>query len=96
MDDFPYQSAQAQLLPGDTLALITDGVTEAQDTQNALFGGARYDAILHDYAPQAGVGALVQAVQDGVAQFAAGREPADDLTMLALVWQPLRAQEKAG
>jgi ABC-type sulfate transport system substrate-binding protein len=53
-----------------------------------LYGSARVEAIL----PRIGGGAatarsVVDALQADVEAFAAGAEPADDLTILALRWQ---------
>ena len=41
MSDFDYRSARCQLVPGEMLCLMTDGVTEAQDATGALYGHAR-------------------------------------------------------
>ncbi|HET9820784.1 MAG TPA: CHASE2 domain-containing protein [Burkholderiaceae bacterium] len=87
MEGYPYASATRPLRPGQTLLLMTDGVTEARDVHGALFGTARVDAWLaaaqsRDAEPRALVEHLHAAVQD----FAHGTEPADDLTLLALRW----------
>ena len=66
---------------------MTDGVAEAQDAAGALYGHARVDrmmtAALRDDASARG---LVETVQADVHAFAAGTEPNDDLTILALRW----------
>jgi sigma-B regulation protein RsbU (phosphoserine phosphatase) len=36
-EDITWEQAVAQIAPGDTLVLYTDGVTEAQDAQEELF-----------------------------------------------------------
>ena len=87
MGDFDYRGGRLAMRPGELLCVITDGVTEAQDPAGALYGSARVEAIL----PRLSGGAatargVVDALQADVAAFAAGAEPADDLTILALRW----------
>ena len=87
MPDFDYRGARTRLLPGEMLCLMTDGVTEAQTPSGQLYGNERLQHLLQDLLHR-GVGArrLVEALQADVAAFAAGGEPADDLTILALRW----------
>jgi len=87
MPDFDYRGASTQLLPGEMLCLMTDGVTEAQTPDGRLYGNERVQLRLLEL-QQRGVGAraLVEALQADVTAFAAGAEPADDLTILALRW----------
>ncbi len=87
MPDFDYRGARTQLLPGELLCLMTDGVTEAQTRAGQLYGNERLQHLLLEL-QRRGVGAraLVEALQADVTAFAAGGEPADDLTILALRW----------
>ena len=87
VDDFAYQGAQCQLERGEMLCLMTDGVTEAQNPAAELYGSARAQARLVELS-QAGANAhaLVTGLQADALAFAAGAEPADDLTILALRW----------
>lgn len=87
VDDFAYQGAQCQLARGEMLCLMTDGVTEAQNPAGELYGSARAQARLIELS-QAGADApaLVTGLQADALAFAAGAEPADDLTILALRW----------
>ena len=85
--EFAYAGAQCQLLPGEILCLMTDGVTEAQNPAHELYGSARAEQVLRAQV-SAGRAAreLVIALQADVLAFADGAEPADDLTILALRW----------
>ena len=87
MPDYDYRGARLQLLPGEMLCLMTDGVSEAQTPDGQLYGNPRVQQRLLEL-QQRGVGAraLVEALQADVHAFAAGAEPADDLTILALRW----------
>jgi sigma-B regulation protein RsbU (phosphoserine phosphatase) len=63
----------------------TDGVTEAQDTKQELYSGARLERLLES-ALATTAKALIDFVRDDVRRFAAGAEQADDITLLAVRW----------
>jgi serine phosphatase RsbU (regulator of sigma subunit)/CHASE2 domain-containing sensor protein len=80
--DFDYPTETLTLAPCETLVLVTDGVTEAQDTQGVLFGCNR---LLAGKALGAGsASAICDAIQDEVRRFENGTEATDDLTVMAL------------
>src|SRR5205085_7321262 len=83
IDDFAYDAGHAQLVPGDTLCLMTDGVVEAMNPAGELYGRARLEVVLDEVRgdpPEK----IVEAVRADVARFAAGADPADGLAVLAL------------
>jgi sigma-B regulation protein RsbU (phosphoserine phosphatase) len=81
--DFPYPEERLTLAPGETLVLITDGVSEAQDEHGTLFGieGA-LDWLKQ--ADQSDPAALVSGLMRAVRAFEEPAEPADDLTVMAI------------
>ena len=83
LDGVVYRSRTLRLAPGDTLFLYTDGVTEALDTKDALFGEDRLVSSLK-VAVQAEPIAICNIVRVAVAAFAEGVPQADDITVLAL------------
>jgi serine phosphatase RsbU (regulator of sigma subunit) len=77
---------ERRLLPGDTLALYTDGVTEAFNAAEEEFGDHRLVETLrrhHDQPPPA----LVQSIADAVHQFSP-REQYDDITLIVAKCRP--------
>jgi serine phosphatase RsbU (regulator of sigma subunit)/anti-sigma regulatory factor (Ser/Thr protein kinase) len=89
-DGVPYRAHTLSLAPGDALFLYTDGVTEALDAKNALFGEERLAAALEaveDPEPHA----LCTVVRAAVAAFAEGMPQADDITVLAVRRPPAPA-----
>jgi serine phosphatase RsbU (regulator of sigma subunit) len=85
--DFDYRGAATRLQSGELLCLMTDGVTEAQTPDGQLYGNQRLQLqLLALQRRDATARQVVEALQADVARFAAGAEPADDLTILALRW----------
>ncbi len=83
MEGLRFKEHSFELQPGDTLFVYTDGVTEATDANNALFGMDRMLAALNA-ALEAGPEALIRGVHGAIDRFV-GRAPQfDDVTMLAL------------
>ncbi|MBR5287216.1 MAG: SpoIIE family protein phosphatase [Clostridia bacterium] len=85
MEDIRYRANELQLSPGDTLYLYTDGVTEATDTGENLYGDARLRSLLNR---QQGAGAkdICEAVKSDVDAFVGEAEQFDDITMLCLTY----------
>ena len=80
--EFPFPLEKIQLQPGETLVLVTDGVTEAQNAAEELFGRDRILGGKDAWARSAT--AICDAVRDEVRNFEAGTEATDDLTVMAI------------
>ncbi|MBR5449288.1 MAG: serine/threonine-protein phosphatase, partial [Clostridia bacterium] len=50
MEGIPYRAGELIMNPGDRLFLYTDGVTEATDTANELFGEERLQTFMNQNA----------------------------------------------
>jgi serine phosphatase RsbU (regulator of sigma subunit) len=73
---------KVKLQPGESLVLVTDGVTEAQDPRGAFFGR---DKLLPTNGLKGGeASAIVDAIHDEVRKFEGGAEATDDLTVMVL------------
>ena len=83
VDDFPYPIDHDRIEPGEVLLLYTDGVTEAENTDRALYSSERLTAALRK-APVVDAQRVVATVMDDVSRFVGGAEQADDMTLLAL------------
>ncbi len=86
LEGVPVAAGQIRLAPGDGLFLYTDGVTEAADHHNALYGDRRLQEKLRSLA---GTGAdireVIGAVQADVEVFIDGAPQADDITMMLVL-----------
>ncbi len=73
-----------QLMPGDTLMLYTDGVTEAQDEDDSFFGDERLKSLL-----LANAGRSANMIEDKVIaalyDFAGDAPQYDDITLMVIV-----------
>lgn len=83
LDSVDYKPLSLTLKPGDALFLYTDGVTEALDGKDELFGEERLSETLGTVASNA-PDAICRHVRVAVAAFAAGAPQADDITVLAI------------
>ena len=83
MPDVNYETAQMRLMAGDILYLYTDGVTEAKNLQDVLYGEMRLQQTLNA-APRGRLADVLHAVSDDVHSHVNGAAQSDDITMLAL------------
>ena len=80
--DLVYPLESLTLKAGEILVLVTDGVTEAQNEGQELFGSKR---LLADGALKAGTATeIVDGIRDHVRIFEGGAEATDDLTVMAV------------
>ncbi|MCX6287616.1 MAG: SpoIIE family protein phosphatase [Bacteroidetes bacterium] len=83
IEHFNYKSLKLTLSPGDILYLYTDGVTEAFNRQEELYGDKRLEDVLNANL-QSGHKEIVKTTLAGVAEFVSGKAPSDDITMMAI------------
>jgi phosphoserine phosphatase RsbU/P len=81
--DQQFVSSRVQLLPGDTLVLFSDGVSEALDPEQNEFGVGRLKSTLEEHL-RAPITELQEKILESVRQFARGARQADDITLLLL------------
>lgn len=85
--DFKYEQQETTLLPGTTLLLFTDGISEAMNASRQQYGTKRLLALLRqttERRPQQ----LIETVVGAVKAFVEDAPQSDDLTLLALSYTP--------
>ena len=87
MEDYPYRAHELQLEPGDIIYAYTDGVTEATDSNNELYGEPRLKEALNTQS-WSSMEELCKAIKKDVDAFVGDAPQFDDITMLAIRWQP--------
>lgn len=83
MEHARYREYELALHSGDTLFVYTDGVAEATDSQNQLYGTDRMLAALNRQ-KGAGCEALLRGLRTDIDAFVGDAPQFDDITMLAL------------
>ena len=86
MDGVKYKEYTIQLSPGDKIFLYSDGVPEATDSNNKLFGTDRMLEALNQR-PESSARNILADVQEAVDEFVGTAEQFDDLTMLCLEYR---------
>ncbi len=77
------REASIDLLPGDILVLYTDGITEAINDRNELFGMERLVQTIRSNGTLSSKD-LIEKIQDDVMRFADGQPQFDDITLMVL------------
>lgn len=80
VEDYQYHQDCTVLQPGDRMVLYTDGVTEAQNNQDELYGLTRFTELLQESLADP-IEQVQQHIQDELIRYQ-GAELADDITML--------------
>ena len=83
MEGLRFREHSFELHPGDSIFVYTDGVTEATDPDNRLFGTERMLEALNR-APDADPKTLLENVQTAIDGFVAEAPQFDDITMLCM------------
>src|ERR1700736_5773633 len=90
VQDAEYVTARVQLEPGGTLILFSDGVTEAMDPSEELYGVPRLREVLTGQSDCA-LDKLQKSILESVENFAKGAHQADDLTLLIVRYRSTAA-----
>jgi sigma-B regulation protein RsbU (phosphoserine phosphatase) len=78
-----YDSGHSQMASGDLMVLYSDGVSEAANLDDDLFGDERLEAALAEVAG-APEGTAIKTLAERVRTFANGRSQSDDITLVAV------------
>ena len=93
MEGVHYREYEWQLSPGSKLFVYTDGVPEATDASQQLFGTERMLAALNEKSDAAFPKQLLLSVRRAVDNFVNDAEQFDDLTMLCLEYLGSKKEE---
>ena len=85
MEDVKYHEYELQMEPGSSLFLYTDGLSEAINLNNQMFGTERIVEELNT-GPGRSPEETLRDVKEAVAEYIEGMEPFDDLTMMSFAY----------
>ena len=87
LEDFSYSSSRIRLQSGDLLLMMTDGVTEAHNPEQMLYGFERvmaYCSAIQDAHEKRSIVSVCQGLYDDVKRFAHDAEPSDDIAIMTI------------
>lgn len=82
LEDMEYPTESVSLGASDALVLYTDGITEASNADDEMFGIERLEEVVEAYGEESSEG-LAEAIMDAASQFA-HQGWQDDVTLMAL------------
>jgi sigma-B regulation protein RsbU (phosphoserine phosphatase) len=94
LSDWVYEGGLTQLKPGDTLFLYTDGLSETKNSTGELLGRKHVQQLAIEHATDT-ARQLVELMEAEVHRHAGDAEQNDDITMLAIKWQPNQMMMRA-
>jgi serine phosphatase RsbU (regulator of sigma subunit) len=95
LENAEFTAASLQLEPDDTLILFSDGITEAENPDEELYGVSRLREALAGQ-QNAPLDTLKQIVLDSVEEFSRGASQSDDMTLLIARYRaPVKAESPA-
>ena len=86
MEDMNYKTVSVTFEPGDKLFQYTDGVTEATNAENKLYGQERLTAVLEKYSSKP-LTELLPLVRADIDAFVGDAPQFDDITMLCFEYR---------
>jgi sigma-B regulation protein RsbU (phosphoserine phosphatase) len=81
--DVTYEEFSVSTQPGDSLVFFSDGIVDAENPQEDMFGNDRLEAVLNKNRRR-NAGQIADAVLTAVTAFQSGRERFDDETIVAI------------
>lgn len=86
LEGMKYQAGRMQLEPGDKIFQYTDGVTEAMNAQEELYGLHRLMDVLNEHT-QCSPKEILPLIKADIDRFVCGAPQYDDITMLCLEYR---------
>lgn len=97
MEGFDYVAQTTTMRAGDVLFCYTDGVTEAANEEDALYGEKRlFSSLMEVCEEPPHLRELLAAVRASLNRFVGAAEQSDDITMLALSYKGRAEKEGVG
>ncbi len=87
LEDIPFESSCESLQPGQVMVIYTDGVTEAQNHAEEMFGEERLYELIRQHA-DVPAQTLMEHIYQSVVDFTEGAPQFDDITLVVMKVEP--------
>lgn len=87
IDDFDYKTHQYRLAQEEFLCVFSDGITEAANASEELYGRKRLISALDEITSSTSAEEMIEQVHKSVHTYVAGAEASDDLTIMVIHWR---------
>ncbi len=95
MEGLPYKNHEIFINPGDKIFVYTDGVTEACDSENQLYGDDRLLSVLKKEEPKSfSPKEILDFINSDIEDFVSGADQFDDITMMAMFFKKKDGESK--
>jgi sigma-B regulation protein RsbU (phosphoserine phosphatase) len=84
LDEVDYQETKLELASGDKVVFYTDGIVEAMNVKQEIFGFERLLEVVQGATPSLNADSLLQEILDRVSTFSSGAQQHDDLTLIVV------------
>jgi serine phosphatase RsbU (regulator of sigma subunit) len=84
MEDVDYHEVSIPLRPKDVVVFYTDGIPEAMNAKNDMFGFERLEAVVKESASDLSAKQVAAKIVEKVAEFAGSAKQHDDMTVVVL------------
>jgi len=88
LEDIAIEDKQVDIAPSDSIVFYTDGVTEAMDARNRMFGERRLRAAIRKVAGRSAA-EVQHAIVEAVLEFVGDTPQSDDITLFVVRRSPL-------
>ncbi len=85
MPEVSYTNTTMKLCPHDKLLLYTDGITEAMNIHNNIFGLEALKVLIHKNTDKP-LESILKNIGTAIDEHATGAEQSDDMTLMAIQW----------
>jgi phosphoserine phosphatase RsbU/P len=82
----PFEEDTVSLVAGDKVILYTDGVSECQDAQGAIYGEQRFYQLLENLKKKP-IAVMMEDIIKDIGSFLSGLQPQDDITLLGIEYR---------
>ena len=96
LEDIEYKEQKLQLNIGDRIFQYTDGVTEAMDKNNRLYGMERLSDVLNKKCSECTPEQTLRYVKADIDEFVGDKDQFDDITMLCIEYKKKMSKQRSG